>query len=130
MVSRLEPTRAAEWYRRSLWFCAGLLAAPVACGGARSSALPESAPEVEPSGAGAGAAPSAIEPVEHASPPGPTASSSAEVPDPCDPFPKEGAPCTPPSAFCVESWGKPGGYSSALWCRGGRWQREEERNLP
>lgn len=48
----------------------------------------------------------------------------------CDPMPKEGAPCSEDDGYCVESWGTPGGHSSALWCRGGRWEREEEANLP
>ena len=48
----------------------------------------------------------------------------------CDPMPKVGTPCTDGDSYCVESWGVPGGSSSALWCRGGKWEREEERNLP
>lgn len=121
-------TCAAERYWRSLGVCASLLAAPVACGAARASDSSGGVAEVEPSWAGA--APATSAPVEGVSPPAPTASTSAEVPDPCDPLPKEGTPCTPPDTYCVESWGQPGGYSSALWCRGGRWTREEEHNLP
>lgn len=48
----------------------------------------------------------------------------------CDPMPRVGAPCGDDDGYCVESWGTPGGHSSALWCRGGRWEREEEANLP
>src|SRR5690349_5464946 len=48
----------------------------------------------------------------------------------CTPEPEAGAPCAKGESWCVLSWGSPGGHSSALWCRNGRWQREEERNLP
>lgn len=48
----------------------------------------------------------------------------------CTPMPREGAACNSKDSYCVESWGKPGGSSSALWCRDGRWVREEEANLP
>lgn len=48
----------------------------------------------------------------------------------CDPTPKAGAPCRAGDGYCVLSWGEPGGYSEALWCREGRWQLEQERNLP
>lgn len=48
----------------------------------------------------------------------------------CEPMPRAGEPCAAGDSFCVVSWGKPGGFSSALWCRGGRWEIEEERNLP
>lgn len=47
----------------------------------------------------------------------------------CTPMPKQGDPCRPGDAWCVESWGEPGGHSSALWCRDGTWQREQEVNL-
>lgn len=48
----------------------------------------------------------------------------------CEPMPKKGAPCRAGDGFCVLSWGEPGGHSEALWCREGRWQLEQERNLP
>jgi hypothetical protein len=48
----------------------------------------------------------------------------------CTPMPKVGDTCQAGDGWCVESWGEPGGHSSALWCRGGTWQREEEVNLP
>lgn len=63
----------------------------------------------------------------------PTAARTEEEPpvgDRCDPLPKVGAPCGGGDSYCVESWGEPGGWSSALWCRDGRWEREQERNLP
>jgi len=44
-------------------------------------------------------------------------------------MPKVGTACGEGDSYCVESWGTPGGSSSALWCRDGKWQREEERNL-
>lgn len=47
----------------------------------------------------------------------------------CEPEPKEGEPCEKNDSWCVLSWGEPGGHSSALWCRDGRWGREEEQNL-
>ena len=47
----------------------------------------------------------------------------------CEPSPRPGTPCKDGEGYCVLSWGKPGGWSSALWCRGGRWVIEEERNL-
>ncbi|HEY4175725.1 MAG TPA: hypothetical protein VGM90_02775 [Kofleriaceae bacterium] len=47
----------------------------------------------------------------------------------CAPEPREGQPCARGESYCVLSWGSPGGASSALWCRGGRWILEEERNL-
>lgn len=48
----------------------------------------------------------------------------------CTPEPKEGTTCAKGQSWCVLSWGQPGGHSSALWCRDGRWRREEEVNLP
>ena len=48
----------------------------------------------------------------------------------CEPMPKAGDPCRAGDGYCVLSWGEPGGYSEALWCREGRWQLEQERNLP
>jgi hypothetical protein len=45
-------------------------------------------------------------------------------------MPRENTPCTDGDGFCVVSWGQRGGWSSTLWCRGGRWVMEEERNLP
>ncbi len=50
--------------------------------------------------------------------------------DLCDPLPREQTPCTQEHAACVITHGKPGGRSSALWCRGGQWVIEDERNLP
>lgn len=47
----------------------------------------------------------------------------------CEPTPKAGDPCRPGDGYCVLSWGEPGGYSEALWCRDGRWSLEQERNL-
>lgn len=68
----------------------------------------------------------------------PAEAAKDEVPPPhrraddgrCEPMPKRGEPCRAGDGFCVLSWGEPGGYSEALWCRGGRWQLEQERNLP
>jgi hypothetical protein len=48
----------------------------------------------------------------------------------CQPVPREHSPCNSSDGYCVLSWGKPGGYSSALFCRDGRWVIENERNLP
>lgn len=45
-------------------------------------------------------------------------------------MPEVDTPCGEDDSWCVESWGEPGGFSSALWCRDGRWVREEEANLP
>lgn len=50
--------------------------------------------------------------------------------DRCEPMPKEGEDCAEGDGYCVISWGSPGGHSTALWCRDGRWQVEHERNLP
>ncbi len=47
----------------------------------------------------------------------------------CEPMPREHSPCTDGEGYCVLSWGKPHGWSSALWCRGGQWVIENERNL-
>jgi hypothetical protein len=47
----------------------------------------------------------------------------------CEPMPRKDAPCVEGEGFCVISWGEPGGWSSALWCREGRWTMEDERNL-
>lgn len=47
----------------------------------------------------------------------------------CEPTPREHSPCTDGEGYCVLSWGKPQGWSSALWCRGGTWVIENERNL-
>jgi hypothetical protein len=55
---------------------------------------------------------------------------TAPTADPCVPLPNEGDACPESAGFCVESWGEPGGFSTALWCRDGKWQREEEVNLP
>lgn len=48
----------------------------------------------------------------------------------CDPLPREGDRCGEGDGYCVISWGSPGGHSTALWCREGRWEIEHERNLP
>jgi hypothetical protein len=48
----------------------------------------------------------------------------------CDPLPREDTPCTQEHAVCVITHGRPGGWSSALWCRGGKWVIEDERNIP
>ena len=48
----------------------------------------------------------------------------------CEPEPRAGQACVAGDGFCVQSWGEPGGHSTALWCRGGRWEIEEEVNLP
>jgi len=48
----------------------------------------------------------------------------------CEPEPRAGTPCQAGDGYCVLSWGEPGGHSTALWCREGRWQLEEEVNLP
>ena len=47
----------------------------------------------------------------------------------CDPLPQEGSVCEG-HGYCVVDWGSPGGQSTALWCRGGRWVLEREANLP
>lgn len=47
----------------------------------------------------------------------------------CEPSPREHSPCKDSDGFCVISWGQAGGWSTALWCRGGRWVIENERNL-
>jgi hypothetical protein len=47
----------------------------------------------------------------------------------CEPTPREHSPCSDGEGYCLLSWGQPGGWSSALWCRGGRWTHENERNL-
>jgi hypothetical protein len=47
----------------------------------------------------------------------------------CEPMPREHAACVAGEGYCVLSWGRPGGWSSALWCRGERWVIENERNL-
>mgnify|MGYP004351442065 CR=1 FL=1 len=67
--------------------------------------------------------------------PTPTDDAQAAVTSPpprdlCDPLPAVGDPCPADAGYCVESWGEPGGHSSALWCRDGRWERELEANEP
>ncbi|MFV8755783.1 hypothetical protein ACNOYE_34970 [Nannocystaceae bacterium ST9] len=48
----------------------------------------------------------------------------------CEPTPREGDPCDAArDSWCVLDWGEPGGHSSALWCRSGRWELEQEVNL-
>ena len=74
--------------------------------------------------------PAAPEPVVPAAPePGP-ASVRRGVDGRCEPEPRRGTPCLAGDGYCVLSWGEPGGHSTALWCREGRWQIEEEVNLP
>lgn len=74
----------------------------------------------------------AATPIEPAAPlePAAPAETAPETPSPdrCASA-KEGEPCTDGDA-CVLDWGEPGGHSSALWCRDGRWELELERNLP
>lgn len=48
----------------------------------------------------------------------------------CEPEPRAGQACVAGDGFCVQSWGERGGHSTALWCREGRWEIEEEVNLP
>ncbi|MBL0216570.1 MAG: hypothetical protein IPQ07_22140 [Myxococcales bacterium] len=48
----------------------------------------------------------------------------------CTPLPIAGTPCGVKDSWCVVSWGKPGGASTALWCRDAHWQLEQETNLP
>lgn len=48
----------------------------------------------------------------------------------CTPEPREGDACAADDGWCVLSWGEPGGWSEALWCRDGRWVLEREANLP
>lgn len=62
--------------------------------------------------------------------PPPTSSIMRSSDGRCTPVPIEGTPCARGDSWCVLSWGSPGGHSSTLWCRDGRWEREEERNLP
>lgn len=50
--------------------------------------------------------------------------------DRCDPLPKVGEPCDDQlDSWCVVDWGERGGWSTAMWCRKGRWEREVEANL-
>lgn len=94
--------------------------APTAAAPSKASTEPgrSPAPAAEPDVAD----PSATAPAE----PAPTEPAAA---DRCNPLPRVGDPCGPDDSWCVESWGDPGGWSSALWCRDGRWKREQERNL-
>ena len=62
--------------------------------------------------------------------PSPGSDSRPRQADRCDPLPREHMPCTQEHAVCVITHGKPGGWSSALWCRGGQWVIENERNVP
>ena len=48
----------------------------------------------------------------------------------CDPLPKQGEACGERDGWCIVDWGEPGGHSTALWCREGRWEIESEVNLP
>jgi hypothetical protein len=50
--------------------------------------------------------------------------------DPCDPLPRVGEACDGArDSYCVVDWGEPGGWSTALWCRKGKWEIENEVNL-
>jgi hypothetical protein len=120
---------------------ASVIAGALLCGCVRNG------PPAEPAGAGQPAA----SPGAHAEGTGEAAASNVrseagqaaaaphgEEPPPqqqgadgrCEPMPKRGDPCRAGDGYCVLSWGEPGGYSEALWCRDGRWQLEQERNLP
>jgi hypothetical protein len=79
------------------------------------------------------AEPTSAAPRNPAQPESPSAHTSARAErtgNNCSPFPREGTPCGPGDSYCVITWGEPGGWSAALWCRNGRWELEEERNLP
>jgi hypothetical protein len=68
-------------------------------------------------------------PAPAAGPPRPAPPQVEHLPDGrCEPMPRAGDACDE-HGYCVISWGEPGGHSSALWCRGGRWSIEEEVNL-
>ena len=101
-------------------FVACAIAMTVACDRppATTAETPSTAPETAP--------PSAAKAEPAATTPTTTRTSDGR----CEPMPKESAPCTEGDSYCVESWGSPDGHSSALWCREGRWEREQERNLP
>ena len=58
-----------------------------------------------------------------------TAPVAAPEPDHCDPLPSPGTPCEHEHGYCVITMGEPCGYSSAIWCRDGVWEIEEEVNL-
>lgn len=82
---------------------------------------PRESPASSPgSPAGSEAAPARASRSEPSSGDEPTAEVCAQA--------REGQPCEG-SGYCVISWGEPGGWSSALWCRDGRWEIENERNL-
>ena len=85
----------------------------------------------DPATSPASAAPPAATPPE-ATPPEATPPAAMQRTDAgrCTPMPKVGDACRSGDGWCVESWGEPGGHSSALWCRDGTWQREQEVNLP
>jgi hypothetical protein len=46
----------------------------------------------------------------------------------CQPMPREHTACAEGEGYCVVTWGSRGGWSSAFWCRGGRWELENEMN--
>lgn len=97
-------------------------------------------PPPEPAGAGAraeGPGEAAVSSVKNQAGEATAAPNGEELPPQqrgadgrCEPMPKTGDPCRAGDGYCVLSWGEPGGYSEALWCREGRWQLEQERNLP
>ncbi|MBL8943934.1 MAG: hypothetical protein JNK45_12340 [Myxococcales bacterium] len=90
----------------------------------------------DPATSPASAAPPAATPPEatppEATPPEATPPAAMQRTDAgrCTPMPKVSDACRSGDGWCVESWGEPGGHSSALWCRDGTWQREQEVNLP
>ncbi|HVH99900.1 MAG TPA: hypothetical protein VM869_14370 [Enhygromyxa sp.] len=60
--------------------------------------------------------------------PGPEPREPVIEDDLCDPLPKVGDPCPAHASYCVVDWGEPCGASTALWCRNGVWEREQEAN--
>lgn len=115
--------RALGWIGIEIGIALGLL---VAGGCTRSGPDPATAPAAPP----ATAPPTETPPTE--TPPTATAPATIQRTDDgrCTPMPKVGDACRAGDGWCVESWGEPGGHSSALWCRDGTWQREQEVNLP
>ena len=74
--------------------------------------------------------PAAVATTPDPAPAEPAAAPATAAPDPCTPLPREEEPCHEPHKFCVVDWGSPGGHSTALWCRDGKWEIEHEANLP
>ena len=105
-----------------------VLVAVVACTPTSTSApAAPSSTRSPPASASTGADPEPAKQEPAAAPPSKTVRDGSGR---CDPEPKVGEPCGDGDSWCVLSWGEPGGWSSALWCRDGRWEREEEVNLP